>query len=348
MILCAGLGTRLLPITEIFPKPLVPLLNIPNIVHSLALLKRAEVKEVIINLHHLSQSIENYLGNGSKWGMEISYSKETILLGTGGGLKKAEPFFSNESEPFILSNCDFVSNVDLGPIIDLHFERNALATMVLFEDPSRQASYSKVGCTTDGHLCSLPKLETKHPSRTAIFTGIHLLGKEAFSYLKEEPSGINEILYPALMKEFPERTYCDFVKHGYWYDTGDLHWLWTSSMALLENLAAKNKSMLELLSENGDYREMKKGVWTAGGEPLPAGVDFTPPILIGKNCKIAPSVSLGAYSIIGDNALIGPRASVEKTIVLPGGVIAEGKRVDHALIFNQTALSIRPLANSRG
>src|SRR4051812_30310051 len=105
MILSAGLGTRLLPITGTLPKPLVPILNIPNVVHTLDLLKRAGIKQVVLNLHHLSKQIEEYFGDGSRWGLDVRYSFESTLLGTGGGLKKAEAFF--EGEPFVLANCDF-------------------------------------------------------------------------------------------------------------------------------------------------------------------------------------------------------------------------------------------------
>src|SRR5262249_29522472 len=114
MVLCAGLGTRLKPITEKIPKPLVPVLNVPNLVHTLHLLKRTGIDEIVINTYHLPQALEDYLGDGRRWKMRIHYSRESVLLGTGGGLKKAEPFF--EGEPFLLANCDFITNVDLQPI----------------------------------------------------------------------------------------------------------------------------------------------------------------------------------------------------------------------------------------
>ena len=103
MLLAAGLGTRLLPITEKTPKPLVPVLNVANILYGLFLLKRCGIEEVVLNLHHLPQAIEDYLKDGKPWGMHIEYSREQLLLGTGGGLKKAEAFFNKE--PLVLVNC---------------------------------------------------------------------------------------------------------------------------------------------------------------------------------------------------------------------------------------------------
>src|SRR5687768_14967627 len=101
MVLAAGLGTRLQPITQKTPKPLVPVLNVPNILHSLYLLKRVGITEIILNLHHLPDQLEQFLGDGSRWGLKLAYSREQQLLGTGGGLKKAEKFF--DGQPLVLA-----------------------------------------------------------------------------------------------------------------------------------------------------------------------------------------------------------------------------------------------------
>ena len=89
MVLCAGLGTRLSPITETLPKPLVPVLNVPNLLHSLYLLKRAGIVDIVLNTHHLPEQIESFLGDGSRWDLRLHFSREKTLLGTGGGVKKA-------------------------------------------------------------------------------------------------------------------------------------------------------------------------------------------------------------------------------------------------------------------
>jgi NDP-sugar pyrophosphorylase family protein len=97
MILAAGLGTRLRPLTNTIPKPLLPIAGTPLIVWNLLLLKRYGFHDVVINLHHLGPMIEQAVGNGSRYGLRIIYSREPTILGTGGGLKQAEPNFSGES-----------------------------------------------------------------------------------------------------------------------------------------------------------------------------------------------------------------------------------------------------------
>src|SRR5690606_23168385 len=112
---------------------------------------------------HLPDPIERYLGTGEAWGMRLAYSREQLLLGTGGGLKKAESFF--DGEPLILINCDFITNADLKGFIQKHQAARSLCSMVLWENAQAQAFYSKVGIDGEGHLCSLPLLTIGEPVR---------------------------------------------------------------------------------------------------------------------------------------------------------------------------------------
>ncbi len=133
MILAAGLGTRLRPITNAIPKPLLPLGGRPLIEWNLLLLRRHGVREVIINVHHLGEQIEQALGDGSRLGMALRFSREPVILGTGGGLKQAASFFGRE--PFLVLNGDTVVDLDLEAVRMRHEARGAVATMVLREDP---------------------------------------------------------------------------------------------------------------------------------------------------------------------------------------------------------------------
>src|SRR6202034_4100816 len=97
-----------------------------------------------------------------------------------------------------------------------HFSRGALASMVLLEDPARKSLYSVVGTNSSGQICALPRVQTETPARTGIFTGIHVLENIAFNYLKAEPCGINEVLYPTLLKNSPDRVFGDYMENAYW------------------------------------------------------------------------------------------------------------------------------------
>lgn len=333
MLLAAGLGTRLLPITEKLPKPLVPVLNTANVLYGLFLLKRSGVEEVILNLHHLPKQLQDYLGDGKAWGMHLEYSAEQLLLGTGGGLKKAEAFF--EGEPLVLINCDFITNADLKPFIEKHQAKKSLASMVLWENAQAQAFYSKVGIDGEGHLCSLPLLTTQNPSRTGIFTGIHLLENEIFQYLEETPSGINQVLYPALMKEKPKRLFGFFLEHAYWYDTGELHTLWATSMKLLKALQAGEGPLREFMKTFGKYEEKKPGIWAPLDTDLPEEVTFHAPVILGKNCTVAARSVIGPFTVLGDHSHVAEEANLTKFVALENSRIPAYQVSGNALHFEE-------------
>ena len=315
MILGAGLGTRLLPVTEKVPKPLVPVLNLPNILHTLFFLKRAGVEEIIINLHHLPDAIEHFLENGRRWGVHLEYSREPKLLGTGGGVKKAERFFNGET--FVLANCDFITNADIRPAIAEHFSRRALGTMLLYHNPEIQPRYSKVGVSENGNLCSLPSCQTQSPARTGIFTGIHLLEAETLGLLDEVPCGINEILYPRLMREQPDRVYARYLVNGeYWLDTGEAPTLWNASQHLLASLQHGDPVLTRFLSEVAGYEAGRNGLWAPAGYTLPPQVEIAGPVILGPNCRLEKGAVLGPYTVLGENSRIGEGARVTRFVGL--------------------------------
>lgn len=297
MILCAGLGTRLLPITKKVPKPLVPVLNLANVLHIAKVMQKAGIEEIIVNTFHLAKEVESFLSQKPLRGVNFHFSREEKeLLGTGGGVKKAEHFFGKE--PFVLSNCDFVTNIDLSPFIETHLQRGAMATMILFEDDLRQTLYSRVGVDAHSNLCSLPKCKTLSPVRGGIFTGLHILSPEIFGYLEEKPSGINDVLYPALMKEHPKKVFGEFANDFYWYDTGDFGSFILATKKLLdqESIAAPQ---------------------------VPTSTKIVPPVLIGEGCKIGDNVQLGPHVVIGKACTIGKNAQISSSVILDGAHVAE-------------------------
>jgi mannose-1-phosphate guanylyltransferase / phosphomannomutase len=341
MVLCAGLGTRLLPITERYPKPIVPILNIPNLLHIFYLLEKAGIREAIINLYHLPERIEEFLTDKFHGRISISFSRETQLLGTGGGVKRAQPFFGNSS--FVLANCDFVTNAPIKQVIERHLKRDAIATMLLFEDKSRTHLYSKVGVDARENLCSLPRKEIKTPSRTGIFTGIHVLSPKIFEYLEERPSGINEILYPALMLDAPQRIFGDFPKDFYWYDTGDLPAFHHSTVELLNLLKDPKNGVLDILNAfDVKYREQKKHVWVAEGSEISQDVSVQAPVLVGKGCLIGKGSTIGPYTILGDNVVIGEKSHLKGCIALSGAMVEPNTQLENHVLFERMALDTTP------
>ncbi|HAP39092.1 MAG TPA: hypothetical protein DCQ94_04955, partial [Nitrospira sp.] len=182
MILAAGLGTRLRPLTDVTPKPLLPVAGTPMIVWNLLLLKRHGIRDVVINLHHLGDMIRQALGDGSALGMRLIYSYEPVILGTGGGIKQAEPHF--QGEPVLVLNGDTLFELDLGAVMAFHRERAAAATLVLRQDPDA-ARWGLVEVTDRAEIVRITGRGRSAPTVTAarMFAGIHILHPRLLRYL---------------------------------------------------------------------------------------------------------------------------------------------------------------------
>lgn len=217
MILAAGLGTRLRPLTETIPKPLLPVAGTSLIVWNLLLLRRHGVTEVLINLHHLGLMIEQTLGDGSRYGLRLTYSHEPVILGTGGGIKQAEPFF--EGQPFLVLNGDTLLELDLGALIQAHRERDALATMVLREDPEAER-WGPVEVDQAGQILSINGRGRKGsgPTQRLMFAGVHVMHPRL---LREVPVGLDSSIIEAYVRAIAQGdSILGYRMTGYWSDIG--------------------------------------------------------------------------------------------------------------------------------
>ena len=217
MILAAGLGTRLRPLTYTIPKPLLPVGGVPLIVWNLLLLKRHGFRQVVINLHHLGPMIEQALGTGSKFGMRIIYSHEPVILGTGGGIKQAEPHFSGE--PVLILNGDTLVELDLEALCDFHRTCNAAATLVLREDPDA-ARWGLVEVGVQGQILRITGkgLVDSVPVMPRMFAGIHILHPRL---LRQVPKGVaSSIIDPYVRAIEQGEPVFGYDLQGYWSDIG--------------------------------------------------------------------------------------------------------------------------------
>ncbi|MDE3034831.1 MAG: nucleotidyltransferase family protein [Nitrospirota bacterium] len=217
MILAAGLGTRLRPLTETQPKPLLPVAGTPLIVWNLLLLRRHGVTEVLINLHHLGPMIEQTLGDGRRYGLTLTYSHEPAILGTGGGIKQAEPFF--EGHPFLVLNGDTLLELDLGALMQAHRERGALATMVLREDPDVER-WGPVTVDQAGRILSITGRGRtgSGAAQRLMFAGVHVMHPRL---LREVPAGRESSIIDAYVRAITEgEPVYGYRMAGYWSDIG--------------------------------------------------------------------------------------------------------------------------------
>ena len=223
MVLAAGQGTRLRPITDAKPKALVPVAGRPMIEYPLLLLRHYGVREIMINLHHLGEQVKKHLGDGSKLDLEISYSEEPELLDTGGGLLKAKPFLHGET--FIVINTDALIDLNLAAVIDFHKANNAAVTLVLRPDALAD-QYGSMDIDAVGRICRFLNTktslgETAGPTRKVMFTGVQILERKIFQYMDSEAStkfSTTRHTYPRMLGA-GEALY-GYYFDGFWQDLG--------------------------------------------------------------------------------------------------------------------------------
>jgi NDP-sugar pyrophosphorylase family protein len=194
MVLAAGLGTRLRPLTDNRPKALVEVAGKTLLEITLSRLRSFGVRDVIINVHHFADMIVDSLKANDNFGMHIEVSREDVLLETGGGLKKAAPFFLRDAaradEPFILHNVDVISTIDLRRMVDFHVDQRALATlMVQDRKASRYLLFDEqlVLCGRRSEPNPNPALVRSSPQPQALaFSGIHIISPRLLPMMTED------------------------------------------------------------------------------------------------------------------------------------------------------------------
>jgi NDP-sugar pyrophosphorylase family protein len=212
MILAAGLGERMRPLTLERAKSSLPLFNKSFILHAVDYLVRFGVRDIAINLHHQPDSITSLFRKETSPDLNIRFSHEPQILGTAGGVKKVEDFFNDE--PFILMNSDFVSDINLDEVIAFHKKDKPLATLIL--QKSKTKEYSSVKVEMDGRIEAIGATDGNH-----IFCGLHIVEPEILQYIPfNKKADINKDIYSSLIAQ---GVILKAYEHsGYWFEFGSL------------------------------------------------------------------------------------------------------------------------------
>ena len=227
MILAAGLGTRLRPLTDHRPKALVEVAGRTLLEITLTRLRSFGIREVIVNVHHFADKIVNYLRDNGNFGMRVEISREDILLDTGGGLKKAGWFFTERGKendgPFLLHNVDVISTIDFDRMLQFHSENRALATLaVQRRESSRYLLFDEQGqlsgrCAGRDTAEEVVRRAAKH--EPLAFSGIHVISPRLLSLMNEE--GVFSIISTYLrLAEQGEKIVAFRANEYYWRDLG--------------------------------------------------------------------------------------------------------------------------------
>ena len=200
MVLAAGRGTRLAPLTHVTPKPLVPVAGRPFLEHIFDCLRAAGIREVVCNLHHLGARIEEHVGDGARFGLRVRYSWEDPILDTGGGIKHAEALLAGE--PFVVMNGDSLLEVRLADVVAYHRERGGIATMAVRADPAA-AQYGLVELDPSNRVRRItgqPPGPAPGPLRGFMFPGLQIFEPDIFRWMDtDRPFSVTRVTYPRLI-----------------------------------------------------------------------------------------------------------------------------------------------------
>lgn len=227
MVLAAGLGTRLHPLTDDRPKALMEIEGRTLLEITLSRLRVFGVREVIVNIHHFADMIVEYLATSQNFGMRIEISRENVLLDTGGGLKQAAWFFleGNRDEPFLLHNVDVLSNIDLSRMVQFHTQHQALATLAVQErQSSRHLLFDERGQLCGRRFEREDRTEMARPVeslRALAFCGIHVISPRLLPRITE--AGVFSIIETYLrLAAQHERIQTFRADESYWRDLGTI------------------------------------------------------------------------------------------------------------------------------
>ena len=326
MVLAAGLGTRLRPITYEMPKPMVPVLNRPVMEHIVRLLARHGFTETIANLHWFPDLIEAHFGDGSRFGIELTYSREEHLLGTSGGVRNAAGFLGDS---FLVISGDALTDIDLAAMRDFHESHDGIATLAT----KRVDDTSQFGVAitdADGRIQGFQEKPDPPEALSDLANcGIYMFRSEIFDFFPEpgtskaagpdDPPGFADWamdVFPRLLEgDIP------FYSHeidAYWNDIGNLEELRESTLDALSGAVA--------VEQEGELVDGFRSGSPAGEEGALEG-----PVLLGPGCEIGDDVRIDGPSVIGDGAIVGAGSRLKEVIALPGAEIPPGSMLIGAI-----------------
>jgi len=318
MLLAAGLGTRLRPLTYEIAKSMIPVLNKPSIFYSLNSLKKSSINQVIINLYHQKSQIKNYVKDGEEFNIEVLYSEEDRLLGTAGGLKKVETYFK---DTFLVLSADGITNFDLDRAIQFHKQKKALATIVLKKVEER-FRYGIVLRNKEGQITQfVEKPSWKEAFSDEVNTGIYVFEPEIFSYIpSNRVYDFGHQVLPSLIQK--KEKVCGYLMQNYWIDMG--------------NLDDYKKAQRDILGKETGIeipgKQIKKGIWVGENSEISKLAILEPPVIVGDNCRVEAKARIGKYTILGHRVVVKKGACLEKCILWNNILIEEKAHLDDCIL----------------
>jgi NDP-sugar pyrophosphorylase family protein len=319
MVLAAGLGERMRPLTLLRAKPVLPVLNRPLLHWTLERLRRAGVSEVVVNLHHLPDTVTAAVGDGRRFGLRVRYSREAEILGTGGGPRAVRGFFGRE--PFLLVNGDALFSFDLRGLVRRHRASRARATLALRPNPG---GYPAVVTDMRGRILSIRGRPRAARGASSMFAGIHVLDPALLDRLPEGASDSMGDLYLPLLSE--GETLQGVRLRGAWYDLGRPA-LYRDAQLRLVPGQARDRVLVDRTARLGPGARLRCSV-------------------VGAGARVGPGARV-ERSVLWDRSVVEAGARLRGSIVTSGGVVRSGERAENVVVVPAAVLAGERKAGGR-
>lgn len=312
MVMAAGVGSRLDPLTQKIPKPLVPVLNKPVMDILLQKLKNYGVEKVIANTHYLAEQIQERYSKNSPIDIHFDYIHEKNLSGTAGGVKKCE-FFFEDVEDFIVVSADGLHDADFDKIVRSHKESGCIATMAISAVDHAEVCHYGVVVPTKEHVVSefQEKPSVEDAKSNYINTGIYVFNKRIFDFIPEgEKYDFAKNVFPRLLEAGEKIN--TYRIYSYWSDIG------TIEQYIQSNIDALCK---KVIIENPNIIRKFDSVYAVDkNNSIPLDIKLIGNVVLGRNCKIGNNVKLENV-ILWDNVTIGDNVELKNVVCANGSTI---------------------------
>lgn len=323
MLLAAGVGSRLDPLTRRVPKPMVPVMNRPVMEHIVELLVRHGFSDIMVNLHYMGDAIESHFGDGSRWRARITYSHEEQLWGDAGSIGRVRDFWD---DTFLVIGADDVTDMDLGALVAYHKDRRADATIALYpvEDPSEYG----VAVVDAGRIVGFQEKPSPSQAKSRMAnTGVYVFEPRVLDLIPEgKEFGLGRDLLPSLLAE--GRSFFGWQADGYWSDIGSLAYYHQTHRDALSYRIALTNNLSELLPR----------VRVEGEVELHPDAVVIGPCLLGSRCKIGSGARI-ERSVLGPDCSIGEGALVNDCVIWDNVRIGAGTGLQSCLVGSGCTLS---------
>jgi len=337
MILAAGKGTRVRPITHTVPKPLIPILQKPVMEFLVELLRQHGFDQIMVNVSHLADEIENYFRDGQRFGVQIGYSFEGRIdegklvgeaIGSAGGLKRIQDFYPFFDDTFVVLCGDALIDLDLTAAVKWHKAKGAIATVVMKSVPKEEvSSYGVVVTDEEGKIKAFQeKPSVEEALSTSINTGIYIFEPEIFNYI---PSGVEYDLGGELFPKLVEMNapFYGVTMDFQWVDIGKVPDYWR---AIRDVLMGKVKNV----SIPG--HEVRPGIFTGLNVAVNWDkIDIKGPVYIGGMTRIEDGAKIVGPTMIGSNCWVCKGATVDNSIIFEYSRLGEGVQLVDKLVFGR-------------